>query len=192
MINNKALPNLWYATSAFVCAAATFAILWPRHMNSNDIALLLFTVGITTVISVKTGIYIKTYKKVDSEFLDVLVVCAIPVYMYLSLRLVGYSKCLKCISIALIMCLVYTSILIKVNIADHHKFDNKRYLNKVIATGIYNIRFIVLMILVIQMLLISHNRENNQNCYVKYAAVRFELSSEQTYSDSGLLQSYYM
>ena len=183
MANNKTLPDWWYAAATSACTVAIFVILWPRHMDTNAITLLLATVSIAAALSIVTGIYIKKNIKVDSKFIDLIEVCAIPVYVYLSLRLVGYGKCLKCISIVIIVWLFYTAILIKVNVANHHKYGNKRYLKKVIATSLYNIRSIVLMALVVQMLFIHQNIEKDQECYLQYADMRSRLYVEEELSD---------
>ena len=182
MIKSNNLPDWWYATATFACTMAIFVILWPRHMDTNAITLLLGTASIAAVLSIVTGIYIKKNIKIDSKFLDLIEVCAIPVYMYLSLRLVGYSKCLKCISIVTIVWLFYTAILIKVNVAAHHKYGNRRYLNKVIATGLHNIRLIVLIALVVQMLFTHQNLEKDHKCYLQYADMRSRLYVEEEYS----------
>ena len=183
MINKKTIPDWWYAAATSACTVAVFLILWPRHMDTNDITLLLGTVGIVAVLSIVTGIYIKKNIEIDSKFLDLIEVCAIPVYVYLSLRLVGYGNCLKCISIVTIVWLLYTAILIKVNVVDHHKHENRRYLNKVIATGLHNIRFIVLMALVAQMMFTHQNLEKDHKCYLQYADMRGRLYVEEEYSD---------
>jgi len=183
MINKKTIPDWWYAAATSACTVAAFVILWPRHMDTNAITVLLGTVGIAAALSIVTGIYIKKNINVDSRFLDLIEVSAIPVYVYLSLRQVGYSKCLKCVSIVIIVWLFYTAILIKVNVANHQKYENRKYLKKVIATGLYNIRFIVLMALVAQMLFTHQNFEKDHKYYLQYADMRNCLCVEEEYFD---------
>lgn len=182
MTTNRKISNSFYIASSFVSTAAIVMILWPKSVNVRTNLVILFVVGATAVLSAMVGIFIKTYMKIDSVFLDLLEVCAIPVYMYLSLRLAGFGKCFLCSAIAIAAGLVYTGILIKINVLDQFKSDNKRFCKKVIATGLRNTRTAVLIILVIQMLFISYCRSSHE---IQHIETEHYVYAEQIHTDCG-------
>lgn len=180
MTSNRKLSNTYYIASSFACTAVFAMALWPKYEDVRTNFVIVIVAVTTTALSAASGIFIKNHMKISSVFLDLLEVCAIPVYMYLSLRLAGFGKCFMCSAVAIAAWLVYTGILIKVNVVDQRKTDNKRFCKKVIATGLCNIRTAVLIILVIQMLFISYCRSSNKTHHIE---TEHYVCAEQIYTD---------